>query len=129
MLAVLPVPFDLGTPQGGVLSPFLFNVCMHRLISLLPDIPGVTITCYADDICIHSTSSAALQRYLDAFHASASACGVIISPLPSILPYCQSLPLVSVSSPCAGNTSTLAHQCTFLEPRRVSGVIPWSRIL
>lgn len=24
--------FDLGTPQGGVLSPFLFNIGMHRLV-------------------------------------------------------------------------------------------------
>jgi len=48
--------FELGTPQGGVLSPFLFNILMHRLLSLLPTIPGTTVTCYADDICIHSTS-------------------------------------------------------------------------
>ena len=34
--------FDLGTPQGGVLSPFLFNILMHRLLSLLPAIPGTT---------------------------------------------------------------------------------------
>ena len=37
--------FGLGTPQGGVLSPFLFNVLMHRMLSLLPDVPGITITC------------------------------------------------------------------------------------
>lgn len=40
-----------GTPQGGILSPLLFNILMHRLISQLPDIPGATITCYADDLC------------------------------------------------------------------------------
>lgn len=47
-----PKCFGLGTPQGGVLSPFLFNILMHRLISKLPDIPGTTITCYADDISL-----------------------------------------------------------------------------
>ena len=48
--------FELGTPQGGVLSPFLFNILMHRLLSLLPTIPGTTVTCYMNDICFHSTS-------------------------------------------------------------------------
>lgn len=72
--------FELGTPQGGVLSPFLFNVLMHRLLSLLPDIPGVTITCYADDICILSDSPQDLQRLLQSFYESSTTCGLIISP-------------------------------------------------
>lgn len=72
--------FDLGTPQGGVLSPFLFNVLMHRLLSQLPgDVPDTTITCYADDICIHSSSPHRLQQFLHAFSVSASNCGLIIS--------------------------------------------------
>ena len=72
--------FDLGTPQGGVLSPFLFNVLMHRLLSLLPDVPGTQVTCYADDICIHSTSSEDLQHFLHSFYEHSSSCGLIISP-------------------------------------------------
>jgi len=71
---------ELGTPQGRVLSPFLFNVLMHGLLTLLPDIPGTTVTCYADDICVHSTSAADLQRFLQSFHESSSACGFILSP-------------------------------------------------
>lgn len=71
---------ELGTPQGGVLSPFLFNILMHRLLTHLPDIPGTTVLCYADDICVHSTSAADLQRFLQAFHESSSACGLILSP-------------------------------------------------
>ena len=54
---------ELGTPQGGVLSPFLFNILMHRLLTHLPDIPGTTVFCYANDICVHSTSAADLQRF------------------------------------------------------------------
>ena len=75
--------FDLGTPQGGVLSPLLFNILIHRLLSLLPDVAGTTITCYADDICIHSTSPDDLQRLLHAFYLSASSCGLVISPAKS----------------------------------------------
>ncbi|XP_064120882.1 uncharacterized protein LOC135225541 [Macrobrachium nipponense] len=71
---------ELGIPQGGVLSPFLFNILLHRLLSLLPDTDNTTITCYADDICIHSTSPDHLQRFLSSFYESASSCGVIISP-------------------------------------------------
>ncbi len=71
---------ELGTPQGGVLSPFLFNVLMHRLLDPLPVIPGVTVTCYADDICVHSTSAANLQLFLHSFYESSSSCGLILSP-------------------------------------------------
>ena len=70
---------ELGTPQGGVLSPFLFNILMHCLLTLPPDIPGTTVLCYADDICVHSTFAADLQRFLQAFHESSSACGLILS--------------------------------------------------
>jgi len=75
-----PKCFGLGTPQGGVLSPFLFNILMHRLISKLPDIPGTTITCYADDICVHSNSPEDLQHFLHSFYESSSSCGLVISP-------------------------------------------------
>ncbi|XP_063858328.1 uncharacterized protein LOC135099751 [Scylla paramamosain] len=72
--------FELGTPQGGVLSPFLFNILMHRMLSLLPDVPGITVTCYADDICIHAHTPAVLQHFLHSFSISSSLCGLIISP-------------------------------------------------
>lgn len=72
--------FELGTPQGGVLNPFLFNVLMHRLLTLVPTIPGTTVTCYADDICVHSTSAADLQYFLQSFYELSSICGLILSP-------------------------------------------------
>ncbi|KAK3893261.1 hypothetical protein Pcinc_002945 [Petrolisthes cinctipes] len=72
--------FHLGTPQCGVLSPFLFNILMHRLLTSLPDIPGTTITCYTNDICVHSTSPRDLQRFLDSFSVASSHCGIVISP-------------------------------------------------
>ncbi|XP_064096330.1 uncharacterized protein LOC135208112 [Macrobrachium nipponense] len=43
-----------GTPQGGILSPFLFNVLMEKLATTtLPN--GVEIFIYADDVCLVST--------------------------------------------------------------------------
>ncbi|KAK3893650.1 hypothetical protein Pcinc_002563 [Petrolisthes cinctipes] len=70
--------FYFGMPQGGVLSPLLFNILMHQLLTSLPDISGTTITCYADDICVHSTSPRDLLRFLDSFSVS-SHCGIIVS--------------------------------------------------
>ncbi|XP_064121648.1 uncharacterized protein LOC135226131 [Macrobrachium nipponense] len=43
-----------GTPHGGILSPFLFNIPMEKLAnSNLPN--GVEIFIYADDVCLVST--------------------------------------------------------------------------
>ncbi|XP_064121780.1 uncharacterized protein LOC135226270 [Macrobrachium nipponense] len=43
-----------GTPQGGILSPFLFNILMEKLAnSNLPN--GVEIFIYADEVCLVST--------------------------------------------------------------------------
>ena len=72
--------FHLGMPQGGVLSPFLFNILMHELITSLPDIPGITtITGYADDICVHSTLPKDTQQFLTSFSVASSHCGIIVS--------------------------------------------------
>ena len=75
--------FDLGTPHGSVFSPFLFNVLIHSL-SLLPfqcshppsfssPLHSRHLTCYADDICIHSNSTQNLQLFLHAFYSSTPA--------------------------------------------------------
>ena len=105
--------FELGTTQGGVLSLFIFNVLIHRLLSLLPDIPGTTVICYADDICVHSNSPEDLQRFLQSFCVSSSTCGLILSPekkVESFLPATREHFLNSLqeiqSSPCARSTST-----------------------
>ncbi|XP_076036221.1 uncharacterized protein LOC143022108 isoform X1 [Oratosquilla oratoria] len=116
--------FELGTPQGGVLSPFLFNILMHRFLSLLPDIDGTTITCYADDICIHSRSPQDMQRFLQSFHLSSSSCGLVISPEKSrILSFrpARTLPEFTV-----GNTIVpLCSQYLYLgAPVRITPSIP-----
>ncbi|KAM7295702.1 uncharacterized protein ISCGN_020975 [Ixodes scapularis] len=41
-----------GTPQGSVLSPFLFNVAMIGLPSLLEKIHGLNHSLYADDVTL-----------------------------------------------------------------------------
>ena len=52
--------FENGTPQGGILSPFLFNILMEHIACLrLPN--GVYIFIYADDVC-------AVARGVHKFH-------------------------------------------------------------
>ena len=72
-------PFELGTPQGGVLSPTLFNVLMHKLLQGLNLLPDETVISYADDICIKTNSPRRLQEVLDQFASSSRQCGLIIS--------------------------------------------------
>ena len=71
--------FELGTPQGGVLSPMLFNILMHKLIADIPVQPNEAVICYADDICIMTQTKLRLQALLDVFARRTVECGLIIS--------------------------------------------------
>ena len=70
---------ELGTPQGGVLSPFLFNVLMDKLLADIKLKPSDTVICYADDICFRSGTITDMQALLDQFCKAAEDCGLIIS--------------------------------------------------
>ena len=71
-------PFELGTPQGGVLSPTLFNVLMHKLVTDIPLGDGKSIICYAGDICVGASSYERMQRILNEL-TRAHECGLVIS--------------------------------------------------
>ena len=54
-------PFENGTPQGGILSPYLFNILIENLLQIqLPF--GVEIFIFADDICIVARGPARVSR-------------------------------------------------------------------
>ena len=68
-----PIPVQIGTRQGGLSSPFLFNLFYEELIDTLnTENCGVNIGghnynvhCYADDILLVSTTTSGLQRLID----------------------------------------------------------------
>ena len=74
--------FENGTPQGGVLSPTLFNVLMEELVRL-PLHRQVSLLSYADDLALVSTGPgdrmARAQRGLDAIAAACRELGLKIS--------------------------------------------------
>ena len=80
--------FDLenGSPQGGVLSPTLFNVIMNTLSEALNDLEGISLSQFADDGAIwtkHSSAGLAvkkLQKALDVIEAWGTYWGFKISP-------------------------------------------------
>ncbi|XP_033213704.1 uncharacterized protein LOC117170776 [Belonocnema kinseyi] len=46
-----PRPCGVSVPQGGILSPLLFNLALRRLGQHLPD--GVSVAMYADDLLLY----------------------------------------------------------------------------
>ena len=74
--------FENGTPQGGVLSPTLFNVLMEALVSL-PLHRNVTLLSYADDLALVATGVgdrvARAQAGLDAVTRACKELGLKVS--------------------------------------------------
>jgi hypothetical protein len=68
-----PIPVERGTRQGGLSSPFLFNLFYEDLIEMLrTEKCGVTndgdtynVFCYAADILLSSTTPSGLQSLID----------------------------------------------------------------
>ncbi|XP_068225093.1 uncharacterized protein [Palaemon carinicauda] len=70
-----------GTPQGGILSPLLFNILMENIASLqLPE--GVDIFVYADDVCVIARGAVRtmkMQRALNAISHKSNELGLKIN--------------------------------------------------
>ncbi|KAK8744793.1 hypothetical protein OTU49_000617, partial [Cherax quadricarinatus] len=71
--------FELGTPQGGVLSPTLFNILINALLNAMPSQPHHYVISFADDIMIHTTGFSNTQNILNHVLASCQDLGLIIS--------------------------------------------------
>ena len=69
---------ELGTPQGGVLSPTLFNIMMNR-IAQDRLCAGVTTIIYADDILLQGSSTENMQEALNKFWSITQSMGLVIN--------------------------------------------------
>uniref|UniRef100_L7M0K7 Putative tick transposon n=1 Tax=Rhipicephalus pulchellus TaxID=72859 RepID=L7M0K7_RHIPC len=80
-------PIYRGVPQGGVLSPTLFNIVLFGLAKKLGG--RISVFVYADDICIWTTSltrlqvQTKLQRAVSTTSAYLNSCGLQLSPTKS----------------------------------------------
>lgn len=65
--------FENGTPQGGILSPFLFNLLIGNVLSIqLP--PKTHLSAYADDFQLVATGTTRFQNAQQALDHIASKC-------------------------------------------------------
>ena len=73
LISCQPIPVEVGTHQGGLTSPFVFNLFYADMINKLDNLTcGITINntnysvfAYADDILLLSTTPSGLQKLID----------------------------------------------------------------
>ncbi|XP_068233417.1 uncharacterized protein [Palaemon carinicauda] len=69
---------ELGTPQGGIPSPTLFNIQMNVLGKI--NIPGIIINIYADDRVVQASTNKRMKRAIRAYTSLSYSIGLVISP-------------------------------------------------
>lgn len=87
-----PISIERGTRQGGLTSPFLFNIFYQDLVELISDKKcGITlegnqynIFCYADDVLLCSTTPTGLQHLIDCAVEHIARQGLIFNPSKTI---------------------------------------------
>jgi hypothetical protein len=80
-----------GTPQGGVVSPVLFNLYMHYAFDtwMARHFPDTSFVRYADDGLVHCKSEAEARRLQEAIGARLKACGLELHPEKTRIVYCR----------------------------------------
>jgi len=80
-----------GTPQGGVISPLLFNRYMHYAFDqwMARHFPRTLFARYADDGLLHCRSEAEARQLLVAIGARMRMCGLELHPEKTKIVYCR----------------------------------------
>ena len=110
-----------GVPQGGVLSPTLFNLVLIGLVERIPS--SVHISIYADDICVWTSGvirpqvRARLQKAAISISAYLSEQGLEISPEKSALVAFTRKPMTAYA------VSINGQNVCYARPHRFLGVI------
>ena len=78
--------FENGTPQGAILSPFLFNVIMEHIVSIKTFTQYTTVMSYADDIVLinNRPDNETVPKDLKLIENSCARLGMKIAPAKSL---------------------------------------------
>jgi len=82
---------ELGTPQGGVISPVLSNLFLHYVFDkwLEKHYPNTPWCRYADDGLIHCHSEAETKHMLEVLKHRFQECGLELHPVKTKIAYCK----------------------------------------
>lgn len=80
-----------GTPQGGVISPWLANLFLHYAFDtrMRRAMPGTPFERYADDIICHCRSEREAQALWRMIEDRLTACGLVLHPQKTKVVYCK----------------------------------------
>jgi RNA-directed DNA polymerase len=80
-----------GTPQGGVISPFLANLFVHYAVDdwMTRNFPAVRFARYADDIIVHCSSEAQARMLLERIRERLNECKLTLHPVKTKVVYCK----------------------------------------
>ncbi|MEZ9978051.1 group II intron reverse transcriptase/maturase, partial [Vibrio breoganii] len=82
---------QMGTPQGGVISPVLANLFLHYVFDkwLQKHFPKTLWCRYADDGLVHCNTESEAQQMLEALKARFEDCGLELHPTKTKIVYCK----------------------------------------
>jgi len=83
---------DVGTPQGGVISPVLANLFLHYVFDMWIEQHwhGIQFERYADDIVCHCASEREALQLKERLKERFEACGLTLHPEKTKIVYCKS---------------------------------------
>lgn len=82
---------ERGTPQGGVISPLMFNLYLHYTYDawMGREFPGIPFARYADDGLAHCRTQAEAETLRLALAERLAACGLRLHPTKTQVVYCK----------------------------------------
>ena len=138
-----------GTPQGGVISPFLANLFLHYVLDkwIEKHYPGVAFVRYADDVIIHCQTEEEAKKLLMTIRERLTECKLSLNEEKTKLVYCQDYRRVkkksfgkkfdflgftfkpgSVASKRGGGSMFLGYGCAISQSAQTRIIQGWAKL-